>query len=80
MLKLLLSLLYAIKDKNTNDTINIKHKIPDIQFNQLKILRTNKLKSAIFVVVVEDNGEDCVGHHSKKDDDRQDPILWVIFL
>ena len=59
--------------KNTNDTFNIKHQIPDIQFKQLIILRTNKLKSAIRVE--KDNSEDCIGHHSKKDGERQDPGL-----
>ena len=34
---------------------------------------TNELNSAI--VVVEDNGEDCIGHYSKKDGKRQDPSL-----
>ena len=33
----------------------------------------NKTKSSIWVV--EDNGEDCVGHHDKKGDDGQDPSL-----
>ena len=32
-----------------------------------------ELKSA--VIVVEDNGEDYVGHHSKKDGERQNPSL-----
>ena len=36
----------------------------------MKINDTNKLKSAIFVV--EDNGEDCVGHHSKQDGEKQE--------
>ena len=42
------------------------------------IIDTNELKSVI--VVVEDNGEDCIGHHNKKDGERQDPRLWEIFL
>ena len=37
---------------------------------EMKINDTNKLKSAIFVV--EDNGEDCVGHHSKQDGEKQE--------
>ena len=37
------------------------------------IINTNELKSAMDVVEV--NGEDCVGHHSKKDGVRQDPSL-----
>ena len=41
--------------------------------DKLSSIDANKLKSAIFVVV--DNGEDCVGHHSKKHGERQDPIL-----
>ena len=36
-----------------------------------------ELKSSITVVV--DNGKDCIGHHSKKDGEWQDPILWEIF-
>ena len=36
-----------------------------------------ELKSAI--IVVEDNGEDYVGHRSKKDGERQNPSLWEIF-
>ena len=38
---------------------------------------SNELKSAI--AVVEDNGKDCIGHHSQKDGKRQDPSLWDIF-
>ena len=38
----------------------------------------NELKSAI--VVVEDNGEDCVGDHRKKYGKRQDPSLWDICI
>ena len=37
------------------------------------ITDTKQMRSAI--IVVEDNGEDCVGHHSKKDGKRQDPGL-----
>ena len=37
------------------------------------IIDTDELKSAIDVVEV--NGEDCVGHHSNKDGERQDPSL-----
>ena len=47
----------------------IKHKIPGIQLEKLIIL----LKSAI--IVVEDNGKDCVDPHSKEDGERQDPSL-----
>ena len=36
----------------------------------MKINDTNKWKSAIFVA--EDNDEDCVGHHSKQDGEKQD--------
>ena len=39
----------------------------------LLITDTKQMRSAI--IVVEDNGEDCVGHHSKKDGKRQDPGL-----
>ena len=38
----------------------------------------NKAKSAI--CVVEDNSEDCVSHHCKKDGERQDPSLWDICI
>ena len=35
---------------------------------------TNEMRSAI--IVVEGNGDDCIGHHSKKNSWRQDPNLW----
>ena len=38
------------------------------------IMDINGIGSAI--IVVEDNGKDSIGQHSKKDDDRQDPSLW----
>ena len=41
--------------------------------NQHIVKHHNERKSAIRVV--EDNGEDCVGHHDKKGDDGQDPSL-----
>ena len=44
----------------------------DLAWEKLK-----EVKSAINVV--EDSGEDCVGHQSKKYSRRQDPSLWDIF-
>ena len=51
-----------------------KSKSKSTYFKSVPLLRsnmTNKTKSAI--CVVEDNGEDCVGHHDKKGDEGQDP-------
>ena len=42
------------------------------------IMHTNKLKSAI-TVVVEDKRQGWVGHHGKKNGGRQDPSLWEKF-
>ena len=43
----------------------------------MSIIDINQMKSGI--IVVEDNGKDCVGHDSNKDGERQDPGLWEIF-
>ena len=53
-------------DENYNHTCGCSHIIMKSKFGV-------ELKSAI--IVVEDDGEDYIGHHSKKDGERQDPSL-----
>ena len=69
-------------------TYNIKHRSLNIDYiKNIKyfvscwiLLRIDikEVKSAI--IVVEDNGEDCVGLHNKKDSERQDTSpLWPLW-
>ena len=43
------------------------------------LLRISMKEVKSDIVVVEGNGEECIGHTSKKYGGRQDPILWEIF-
>ena len=47
-----------------------------IKLQSLHILKVHTNKRKSFIRVVEDNGEDCIGHHDKKGGDGQDPSFW----
>ena len=64
----------AVHDIKTFTTLITFGYFKVFQFRWNIIKDINKMGSAI--VVVEDNGKQGIGQHSKEDDGRKDPSLW----